>query len=151
MIKLTEKLRKTINPTKLRVFSSPIACISLKEEKRGFLLKQSSIKSPFEKNLKNVLVLFSGGPAPGGHNCIVGIYDAIVKYSPSSKLFGCIQGTSGLLSNNLLEISKNFVKKYLNTGGFDMLGSSRLKLNKKEQFVQVQAVCQDREINAIII
>ena len=143
--------RKVLKIKTARVFDCPTSCIKLTEKDGSILLTQSAKPLPYEKKLKNVAVLFSGGPAPGGHNCIAGIYDAINRHSRVSTLYGCLQGSAGLLSGNFRTITKGVVEKYFNTGGFDMLGTSRIKIEKKEQFDKIAEVCDENEINAIII
>jgi pyrophosphate--fructose-6-phosphate 1-phosphotransferase len=80
-----------------------------------------------------VAVVFSGGPAPGGHNVVCGLYYAVKKLNPESKVIGCIEGFTGLLEGRFMEIKQEDYDKFLNTGGFDMLGSARVKITTNEQ------------------
>ena len=82
----------------------------------------------------NVGVILSGGQAPGGHNVICGIFDGIKKLNPESKLYGFLDGPSGLVDHKYSELTSEIVAEYRNTGGFDIIGSGRTKLEKKEQF-----------------
>ena len=97
-----------------------------------------------------VAVVFSGGPAPGGHNVVCGIYDALTKLNPESKMIGCIEGFQGLLDGRFMEITKETYDTYLNTGGFDMLGSARVKI---ETATQIQACITNltkENVNALV-
>lgn len=82
----------------------------------------------------NVGVILSGGQAPGGHNVITGLFDTIKKMNPDNKLYGFILGPGGLVDHKYMEITADFIDDYRNTGGFDMIGSGRTKLEKVEQF-----------------
>ena len=82
----------------------------------------------------NVGVILSGGQAPGGHNVIAGLFDGIKKMNPESRLFGFLLGPGGLVDHNYKELTADIIDEYRNTGGFDMIGSGRTKLEKKEQF-----------------
>jgi len=85
----------------------------------------------------NVAVILSGGQAPGGHNVIAGLFDGIKSLNADSKLFGFKGGPSGLIDNDYIEISSEYMDAYRNTGGFDMIGSGRTKLEEIEQFDKV--------------
>ena len=82
----------------------------------------------------NVGVILSGGQAPGGHNVISGIFDGIKKLNKDSKLYGFILGPGGLDDHNYMELTADIIDEYRNTGGFDIIGSGRTKLEKEEQF-----------------
>ena len=82
----------------------------------------------------NVGVILSGGQAPGGHNVITGLFDAIKKLNPENRLYGFILGPGGLVDHNYMEITAEIADEYRNTGGFDMIGSGRTKLEKEDQF-----------------
>lgn len=99
----------------------------------------------------NVGVILSGGQAPGGHNVIAGIYDGIKKLHQDSKLYGFTMGPSGLVNHQYMELTADIIDNYRNTGGFDMIGSGRTKLDKKEQFDQGLEILQKLEIQALII
>lgn len=110
-------------------------------------LKASNEKIEF-KPIK-VGVILSGGPAPGGHNVIAGLFDALKEAHPDSQLFGFKHGPSGLLSGECIELTKDIIDKYRNTGGFDLLGSGRTKLETPEQFQKVREVCRKMGITAL--
>jgi len=99
----------------------------------------------------NVGVILSGGQAPGGHNVIAGLYDGIKNGNKNSKLFGFLGGPSGILENKCIEFSDSFIDEYRNTGGFDIIGSGRTKLETEEQFDECIEVCKLNDINAIVI
>ena len=99
----------------------------------------------------NVAVILSGGQAPGGHNVIAGLFDGIKSLNPASRLYGFKGGPSGLTDNKYIEITADFLAAYRNTGGFDMIGSGRTKLETAEQFEKAEANCKALGINAIVI
>ena len=100
---------------------------------------------------KNVGVILSGGQAPGGHNVIAGLYDALKNANPSSKLYGFLGGPSGIIDGKYVEFDDEFINAYRNTGGFDIIGSGRTKLEIEEQFQKSLAVCQKLGISAVVI
>lgn len=99
----------------------------------------------------NVGVILSGGQAPGGHNVIAGLYDAIKQANPSNKLYGFLGGPSGIIEGEYVEFNDEFINDYRNTGGFDIIGSGRTKLETEEQFKKSLAVCQKLGIKAVVI
>ena len=99
----------------------------------------------------NVGVILSGGQAPGGHNVITGLFDTIKKLNPENRLFGFILGPGGLVDHQYLEITEDFINDYRNTGGFDMIGSGRTKLEKVDQFEKGLEIIRELDIKAIVI
>ena len=99
----------------------------------------------------NVGVILSGGQAPGGHNVITGLFDTIKKLNPENRLFGFILGPGGLVDHNYMEITADFIDDYRNTGGFDMIGSGRTKLEKIDQFEKGLEIIRELDIKAIVI
>ncbi len=99
----------------------------------------------------NVGVILSGGQAPGGHNVISGLFDAIKKANPESKLYGFKGGPSGIIEDNTMEITADYLASFRNTGGFDIIGSGRTKLETIEQFELAKKTCQKHDISAVII
>ena len=99
----------------------------------------------------NVGVILSGGQAPGGHNVISGIFDAVKKLNPENKLYGFIMGPGGLVDHNYKELTADIIDNYRNTGGFDMIGSGRTKLEKEDQFEKGLEVIRQLDINAVVI
>lgn len=104
-----------------------------------------------ESEARNVGVILSGGQAPGGHNVIAGLYDAIKNANSSSKLYGFLGGPSGIIDGKYVEFTDEFINDYRNTGGFDIIGSGRTKLETEEQFQKSLAVCKKLGITAVVI
>ena len=100
---------------------------------------------------RNIGVILSGGQAPGGHNVIAGLFDALKKSNPNSKLYGFLGGPSGIIEGKYVEITSDFIDKYRNTGGFDIIGSGRTKLETQEQFEKSLEVCKKLNITGIVI
>ena len=111
--------------------------------------KTSSSVSTSE--VRNVGVILSGGQAPGGHNVIAGLYDALKNANPANKLYGFLGGPSGIIDGKYVEFDDEFINAYRNTGGFDIIGSGRTKLETEEQFQKSLAVCKKLNISAVVI
>src|SRR6056297_3874743 len=114
-------------------------------------VKFTNGKSSHRDEPVNIGVVLSGGQAPGGHNVIAGIYDAMKAANSKSKLYGFLNGPAGILENRLIEITGQYVEQYRNTGGFDMIGSGRTKLETEAQFATTAEVCKQNSISAIVI
>ena len=99
----------------------------------------------------NVGVILSGGQAPGGHNVISGLFDGIKKLNPENRLFGFILGPGGLVDHNYMELTADIIDEYRNTGGFDIIGSGRTKLEKKDQFDKGLEILKALNIKALVI
>ena len=99
----------------------------------------------------NAGVILSGGQAPGGHNVIAGIFDGIKKIHPDSRLYGFLMGPDGLVKHNYIELTNEIIDEYRNTGGFDIIGSGRTKLEEKEQFDKGLEVLKKLDIRALVI
>ena len=99
----------------------------------------------------NVGVILSGGQAPGGHNVISGLFDEIKKLNPNNRLYGFLMGPSGLVDHKYIEITEDLIADYRNTGGFDLIGSGRTKLEKVEQFEKGLEVIRELNIKAVVI
>ncbi len=100
---------------------------------------------------RNVGVILSGGQAPGGHNVIAGLYDALKQANSSNKLYGFLGGPSGIIDGKYVEFTDEFIDQYRNTGGFDIIGSGRTKLETEEQFQKSWEVCKKLNISAVVI
>ena len=100
---------------------------------------------------RNVGVILSGGQAPGGHNVIAGLYDALKNANSNSKLYGFLGGPSGIIDGKYIEFTDEFIDQYRNTGGFDIIGSGRTKLETEDQFQESLKVCQKLGISAVVI
>ena len=99
----------------------------------------------------NVGVILSGGQAPGGHNVISGLFDGIKALNPDSKLYGFILGPGGLVDHNYMELTSDIIDEYRNTGGFDIIGSGRTKLEKEDQFEKGLEILKELGIKALVI
>ncbi len=99
----------------------------------------------------NVGVILSGGQAPGGHNVISGIFDGIKKLNADCKLYGFILGPGGLVDHNYMELTADIVDEYRNTGGFDIIGSGRTKLETEEQFEKGYEIIKKLGIKALVM
>ena len=96
-------------------------------------------------------VILSGGQAPGGHNVISGLFDGLKALNPNNKLYGFLGGPSGLVDHSYIELTESVVKEYRNTGGFDIIGSGRTKLEEDAQYDKGEEICKKLGINAIVV
>lgn len=99
----------------------------------------------------NVGVILSGGQAPGGHNVISGLFDGIKKMNPDSRVYGFILGPGGLVDHKYMELTADIIDEYRNTGGFDIIGSGRTKLEKADQFEKGYEILKELGIKALVI
>ena len=104
-----------------------------------------------ETKKRKVGVILSGGQAPGGHNVISGLYDALKASNPENELIGFKNGPSGLIEDDFIVFTDDYIDEYRNTGGFDIIGSGRTKLETPEQFAIAAEVCKKHGIDAIVI
>lgn len=104
-----------------------------------------------ETEEKNIGVILSGGQAPGGHNVISGLYDALKNANKNNKLYGFLGGPSGIIEGNYIEFDDKKIDEYRNTGGFDIIGSGRTKLETEQQFEKTLNVCKKLNIKGIVI
>ena len=100
---------------------------------------------------RNIGVFFSGGPAPGGHNVIAGLYDEVKKYNSASKLFGFLSGPDGLLESRYIEITQSLVDAYRNMGGFSMIKTGRTKIDSKARMELALKTCMELELEALVV
>ncbi|MBF0377951.1 MAG: 6-phosphofructokinase [Desulfamplus sp.] len=100
---------------------------------------------------RNIGIVFSGGPAPGGHNVIAGIFDAAKEANPESKIFGFILGPEGILENRYVEITKELVDRYRNMGGFTMIKTGRTKIDSPQKMALSRETCQELNLDALVI
>ena len=101
--------------------------------------------------VKHVGVILSGGQAPGGHNVICGLFDSLKVLNPANKLYGFLGGPSGLVEHKYIELTKEVVDEYRNTGGFDIIGSGRTKLEEDAQYEKGAEICHQLGISAIVV
>ncbi len=118
------------------------------------IAKDSDISREVEKEFtrqRNIGVVFSGGPAPGGHNVIAGLYDAALAANPKSRLYGFLMGPDGLIECNYIEITKDLVDTHRNMGGFSMIMTGRTKIDSDEKMARSLAACRKLQIDALVI
>ncbi|OEU59626.1 MAG: phosphofructokinase, partial [Desulfobacterales bacterium PC51MH44] len=111
---------------------------------------EESLKEKYCKK-RNIGIVFSGGPAPGGHNVIAGLYDAAKKANPENKIYGFLLGPDGILENEAIEITDSLVYTYRNLGGFTMLKTGRTKTDTKEKMALSKETCKKLELDALVI
>ena len=107
-------------------------------------------EEPVQKAI-NVGVILSGGQAPGGHNVISGLFDELKRLNPENRLFGFLLGPAGLVSHEYMELTGDIIDEYRNTGGFDIIGSGRTKLETEEQFEKGLQIINKLDIKALVI
>ena len=117
--------------------------------KKEIVFEKGKNTSPAKKQV--VGVILSGGQAPGGHNVVAGLFDALKATNKENVLLGFKGGPSGLLEDKFIEITPDFMDQYRNTGGFDIIGSGRTKLETEEQFKVAAEVCKKHGVTAIVI
>ncbi len=100
---------------------------------------------------RNIGIVFSGGPAPGGHNVIAGLFDAAKKVNQSSKLYGFFLGPDGVIENEAIELTKEVVDRYRNIGGFTMIKTGRTKIDSQEKMALSKETCKKLNLDAIVI
>jgi diphosphate-dependent phosphofructokinase len=113
-----------------------------------------TFKSATEKAVlpvMNVGVILSGGQAPGGHNVISGLFDGLKSLNPANKLYGFLAGPGGLVDHKYMELTAEIIDEYRNTGGFDIIGSGRTKLEDTAQFDKGVVICKQLGINALVV
>jgi pyrophosphate--fructose-6-phosphate 1-phosphotransferase len=107
------------------------------------------------KNTSNTIincgVILSGGQAPGGHNVIAGLFDGLKKLNPANRLYGFLLGPGGLVDHKYMELTADIIDDYRNTGGFDIIGSGRTKLETQEQFDKGLEILKQLDIKALVI
>ena len=114
-------------------------------------LKFEKDANPAHGSAINVGVILSGGQAPGGHNVISGLFDGIKKIHKDSRLYGFLMGPGGFVDHKYLELTADIIDEYRNTGGFDIIGSGRTKLETQEQFDKGLEILKELNIKALVI
>ncbi len=125
-----------------KLFPNTYGLPEIKFEKRN---------TPVSNKPVNVGVILSGGQAPGGHNVISGLFDGIKKIHRDSKLYGFLMGPDGLIKHNYVELTSEIIDEYRNTGGFDIIGSGRTKLEKEDDFESGLIILRQLGISALVI
>ncbi len=156
--KIPEVLRLTPDSIKPEIGKATSAQTNQEELKEIFpntygmpFIKFVEGKSNYTSKPLKFGVILSGGQAPGGHNVISGLYDALKKDNPGSKLYGFLRGPEGLVKGNYVEIKKTLIDKYRNTGGFDIIGSGRTKIETEEQIANSIQNAKKMELDALVI
>ena len=162
-----QKARASYQPKLPIVLTGPVKAVAGKPTES--VANQAEIKAlfpntyglpeiRFEKNAApaagkplNVGVILSGGQAPGGHNVISGLFDGIKKIHRDSRLFGFVMGPGGLVDHKYIELTAPIIDEYRNTGGFDIIGSGRTKLETKQQFDSGLEIIRELGIKALVI
>ena len=116
----------------------------------GLESPEESVKQRYGKKY-TIGVVFSGGPAPGGHNVIAGLYDAAKKANPETRIFGFILGPDGIIENEAIEITGDLVDSYRNLGGFTMIKTGRAKIDTKEKMALSRETCKSLGLDALVI
>ena len=155
--KLPEQLRHGVNCLSLKLGSATQSVRNQEQIKKLFpntygkpvVSYETGAQTIAEK--KNVGVILSGGQAPGGHNVIAGLFDALKQANPENKLYGFLGGPSGIIDGKYIELTSEIIDKYRNTGGFDIIGSGRTKLETEEQFQKAWENCKKLDITGIVI
>lgn len=156
--KLAGILSKGINSVKVSLGENTTAVKDKEEIKELFrdvygqpIVSFNDNGETLNQTKKNVGVILSGGQAPGGHNVIAGLYDALKQSNPANKLYGFLGGPSGIIEGKYIEFDDKYIDSYRNTGGFDIIGSGRTKLETEEQFEQTLKTCKSLDIDAVVI
>jgi pyrophosphate--fructose-6-phosphate 1-phosphotransferase len=160
-------------PETCAVFSSPYTALEEANEFNFFIDKEAKkhlpsiidnkvqrivgLDSPeesFKKNYcnkRNIGIVFSGGPAPGGHNVLAGLYDSAKKANPKTKVYGFLLGPDGIIENEAIELTGSLVDAYRNLGGFGMIKTGRTKIDTKEKMALSKETCKQLELDALVI
>lgn len=109
-----------------------------------------SFKKQYTKQ-RNIGIVFSGGPAPGGHNVIAGLFDAAKKSNPTTRIFGFLQGPDGIIENEAIEITQELVDRYRNLGGFGMIKTGRAKIDTKAKMTLSKETCKKMNLDALVV
>lgn len=156
--KLPESLKQGINSLELVQGENTQSVRDQEQIKELFkntygkpLVNFKSTGSVKASEIKNVGVILSGGQAPGGHNVIAGLYDALKSANSDNKLYGFLGGPAGIIDGKYIEFTDEFINEYRNTGGFDIIGSGRTKLETQEQFEKSLEVCKKLNLSAVVI
>lgn len=165
--------RRQYEPPKCNVFSYP--CTTLREtdqyrfevdkeaekqlpniigNKVQFIEGQDAVDDDLIRSYgrkRHIGIVFSGGPAPGGHNVIAGLYDAAKKANPETKVYGFLTGPDGIIENEVIELNDKLVNDYRNLGGFTMIKTGRTKIDTKEKMTLAQETCKRLNLDTLVI
>jgi len=116
----------------------------------GLQMPDESIREQFNKR-RTIGIVFSGGPAPGGHNVIAGLYDAAINANPETRIYGFLLGPDGIVEDEAIEITGDLVDKYRNLGGFTMIKTGRAKIDTQEKIALSKETCKRLGLDALVI
>jgi len=165
--------RRAYEPFQCPVFSNPYICLESRPEFRfdidleakrqlpsiihnqvqGLVAKpdpDAEFLARYSKPRK-IAIVFSGGPAPGGHNVIAGLYDAAKKACPQTKIFGFLMGPDGIIENETVELTDDLVKAYRNLGGFTMIKTGRTKIDTAHKMALSRKTCRELGLDALVV
>ena len=165
--------RRQFSPEKIEIFNASHTCVKALDEYRFLKNTEAErmlpgiINNPVQQVMedpepgekarqnfsksRNIGVVFSGGPAPGGHNVIAGLFDEMKRYNNSSRMFGFTNGPEGLLENRYIEITADVVDAYRNLGGFGMIRTGRTKIDSGSKMEKALTVCKQLNLDALVI
>ena len=156
--KLPESLNRGINNLSLKKGALTTSEADMQDIKEIFpnlygapVITFDSGTAEIEHKTINAGVILSGGQAPGGHNVIAGIFDALKEADSINKLYGFLGGPSGIMEGKYIEFTPEYIDRYRNTGGFDMIGSGRTKLETEEHFMKTWETCKNLNISAVVV
>ena len=147
---LNENLDYTFDISKEAKKSLPKIIKNKVQKVVGIDSPDESFKKEYCKR-RNIGLVFSGGPAPGGHNVIAGLYDAAKKANRNSKIYGFLLGPDGIIENEAVELTDDIVDAYRNLGGFGMIKTGRTKIDTDEKMALSRETCKQLELDAIVI
>ena len=127
-----------------KIIDNKVECIT------GVDSPDNSFKEKYCKR-RNIGIVFSGGPAPGGHNVIAGLFDAAKKANPENKIYGFLLGPDGILENEAIELTKAVVDSYRNLGGFTMIKTGRTKIDTEKKMTLTKETCKSLSLDAVVI
>jgi pyrophosphate--fructose-6-phosphate 1-phosphotransferase len=165
--------RRAYAPKKCKVFSNPYTVLredphyrfSVDKEARrelpsiadnkvqvvvGLESPEKSFKERYSKK-RNIGIVFSGGPAPGGHNVIAGLFDAARKANPETRIYGFLLGPDGIIENETKELTESLVDAHRNLGGFTMIKTGRAKIDTEEKMALSRQTCKALGLEALVI
>ncbi|MBS3759109.1 MAG: 6-phosphofructokinase [Desulfobacterales bacterium] len=116
----------------------------------GTATPDEPLRQAYQKK-RHIGIVFSGGPAPGGHNVIAGVFDAMNAANPENRLFGFLMGPDGLLEGNYIELTNELIENYRNLGGFAMIRTGRMKIDTKAKIALARQTCKALELDALVI
>jgi len=165
--------RRKYSPPKCKVFSSTYTVLAETDRYRFELDKEAARQLPDiihnkvqlvkgqdalddaaarqYAEARNIGIVFSGGPAPGGHNVLAGLYDAAKRANPATKLFGFLVGPDGIIENEAVELNDELVDRYRNLGGFTMIKTGRTKIDTREKMELSRQTCRQLQLDALVV